>query len=390
MKRWAITGFAVTIALLAASDSARGAEAPAAPEQPKSDLNKAADLVKKLGDRSWQTRHSAEKQLADMGRAAQKVLQANLTNPDVEISQRCEHLLELASRTDTVLALDAYLQKNDDKLLMKLPGWIRFSEMAGKDDSARMLFVNMYSTETELLDELEKDPKNFGPKLNTHITQLQQVLWNPWGGNGNVDVSQVVALLYVASDSRVNFDINTFYMITNFLYQGYLQQDFKANPAARRVLAAFIDKRADQNTLAQVMNVVLQMELKELVPVALKMATSKDTQAYNKSMAALVVGRMGTKEEADKLAPLLEDKTNLGNMQVGTQMLNAQLRDVALAAMIEAYGESPAAYGFPYLQQNQIARGNYVAPAWYGFAKEEDRAAALKKFREFKAKQAKK
>src|SRR5260370_1667334 len=116
---------------------------------------------------------------------------------------------------------------------------------------------------------------------------------------GKVSNGQVVALLFVASDPRVTFDINMFYMMTNFLYQPNIQQGFKADPGSRKILASFIEKRAtDQNTLQQVMQLVLQMEIKEMVPVALKMATAKETQGNNKATAVLIVDCMGTQDDA--------------------------------------------------------------------------------------------
>ncbi len=64
---------------------------------------------------------------------------------------------------------------------------------------------------------------------------------------------------------------------------------------------------------------------------------------------------------------------------------------MALAAIIEANGQTITDYGFPYLQQNpQLLQNPYVAPSWFGFAKEDDRKAAQKKFREWQDKQKKK
>jgi hypothetical protein len=386
MQRWAIAGLGLMLGMFTVG-TVWGEETPAPKDGPAADLAKAADLVKKLGDTSYEIRRDADKQLMQMGRGVEKILRDNLTNSDMEISRRCERLLALATRSDTEVALDAFLQNKDDKLLLKLPAWTRFSEMAGKDDAARLLFVDMFSSEGILLDALDKDPKNFGPKFNTRVQQLQQILWTPWGTQGNITMGQVVALLFVASDSRMTFDINSFYMMTNFLYQQNIQQGFRNDAGGRKILAGFIEKRADQNTLPQVMHLVLQMEIKELVPAALKMATAKETQAYNKATALMIVGRMGTKEDAEKLEPLMADTTNLGAMNIGTTRIDTQLRDVVLAAMIEANGQSVADYGFPYFQANQVARGNYIAPNWYGFAKDTERQAAIKKFREWQAKQ---
>jgi hypothetical protein len=391
MFRWVLLGSGLTLGLLFVCPAGLCADAPAT-EPKQVNLTEAAALVQKLGDKSFEVRRNAHKELQDMGRGVEKILRDNLNNSDLEISSRCERLLILATRSETEIALDAFLQNKDDKLLMKLPSWSRFSEMTGKETASRLLFVEMYSSETQLLDALEKDPKSLsGPngKFTARCQQLQQILWTPWGTQGNISVSQVVGLLFVASDPRMTFDINTFYLMTNFLYQQNIQQGFKSDPASRKVLTAFIEKRADQNTLPQIMPLILQMELKEMVPVALKMALDKNTQAYSKATAVMIVGQMGSKDDAAKLEPLLANDTNLGSATFGTTTVTAQLKDVALAAMIEANGLNPVDYDFPYLKAVQV-QGPYRAPVWYGFTDQKGRDAAMKKFKDWQAKQVKK
>ncbi len=393
MQRWAMTGLGLTLGLLAVCGPTRGADAPAQPAT--ADLSKAAELVKRLGDSSWEKRRDADKELALMGKAAEKVLRDNLTNSDLEISRRCERLLTLALRSETEIALDTFLQTHDDKLLLKLPSWERFSTMAGKDDAACRLFVDMYCSEGDLLEAAAKDPKNFATKFNTRSQQLQQMMWgNGWGGpQGNIGIGQIAALLFTATDPKINWDVNMFWQVSNLFYQPNIQQSFKNDSASRKVLVAFIEKRCDQNTLQNVMNIVLQMEIKEMVPLALKMSTTKDTQPYNKSMAMMIVGRLGTKEDAAKLEPMLTDKSDIGfgAMNMGNMTITTQIRDIALAAIVEANGESPVDFGFPYLQANpQVLRNPYFSPQWYGFAKDEDRDTAIKKWKAWQEKHDKK
>src|SRR5205823_3378521 len=80
---------------------------------------------------------------------------------------------------------------------------------------------------------------------------------------------------------------------------------------------------------------------------------------------------------------LLEDATQMGAIRTGTAIINAQLRDVALAAMIQLSGQNLFDYPFPFLQQYRGMRGNFqLPPYYYGFQDDAGRTAAMKKWKD--------
>jgi len=405
MQRCFSLGLAMTAALVLATpglaEEAKTEAKPAAKELAPAEQENARKLVAKLGDTSFVVRETATQQLEDLGKPALKVLEDGLKSDDMEVRRRCKHLVELASRTDMEIALDAFLNDKNDKLILALPTWTRFSKVIGEDKPAKSLFVDMYCSESTLLETLEKDPKNFATRFNARCQDIQREMYAPpYTGQPKITMGQVLALLFVATDERAKLDTNAFYMVTNFFYQPTIQEQFKKDGGARKLLAEFITTRSDNNTLPNALQIAQQLDLKEAVPVALKALKDdgKQQQPYTKATAALLVGKLGGAEQIPALEGLLNDKTNLGAMTINVnqanQQINTEMRDVALAAMIQASGEDPFNYDFPYLKLiAQNWRGNvnvnkagyYMVPQYYGFPDEKARTAVLDKWKENQA-----
>ncbi len=358
--------------------------------------NKASTLVRQLGADSFELRETAYNELEKMGKDAQKALEEAVKSEDREVSTRANRLLALVNRTEIEIALDAFLADKDTKLILKLPSYERYKKILGDDQAARTLFVEMYTTEGGLLASLERDPKGFQTTFATRVQQIQQHLYTPWGQVNQIPLGQVVALLFVATDSRATTDLNSFYLMMNLFYQQNIQQGFKANAGARKLLVEFFEKRSDQNTQQQAIQIAMQLDLKEMAPTAVKMATNKNTQAWTRATALIAVGKLGTKDNIKTIEPLLTDETNLGQMQFNTPgsgviKVETRMRDVALAAMILLSGQSIQDYDFPYLKLVHInQQQQYLAYNYFGFTNKEQREAALKKFKESREKKDKK
>ena len=81
------------------------------------------------------------------------------------------------------------------------------------------------------------------------------------------------------------------------------------------------------------------------------MAKNKATQPYIRATAMAVVGRVGGKEQIAEMESFLTDTTLLGQSQFGTVRIQTEMRDVALAMMVQLSGQQAVDYGFPYLNQ---------------------------------------
>jgi hypothetical protein len=336
MRRLALMAVLPLLGLLTEAATALAADAKS---EPSADVSaKAAALIRQLGADAYEDREAAYLELEKLGKTALKALEEGVKNEDMEISSRSKRLLALATRSETEVALDAFLADKDTKLILKLPTWERFKKVVGDDQNARTLFVEMHTTEGSLLAGLDRDPKTFEQTFNARCQQIQQNLYTPLGQINQIPMGQMVALLFAATDSRATTNLQSFYVLTNLLYQQNIQQGFKANSGARKLLAQFLERHMDQNTMPQTIQLAMQMEMKELAPMALKAATDKNSQQWTRATALLAVGRLGTKDDLKDIEPLLKDETNLGTMrfmqqngqnQRQTTQVTTQMRDVA-------------------------------------------------------------
>jgi hypothetical protein len=350
------------------------------PELPPKQKEQARALVQRLAHRSFKVREQAAEQLEKLGRPARGVLEEGVKNSDAEVRRRCSRLLELALRSDTEIALAEYLTNQNSTRLLKLPSWDRFSKMVGKDDVSKRLFVAMFCAEGSLLAELEtQQPQQFATRLQARLLEIQRNLWTPAGQANPPPHGQVVALLFMATDARLGENLQSFYALNNLFYQPTIQQSFKNDPGSRRLLVSFLETRSNPTTIAQAFYIAQQMQLKEALPLAMKTVKATNIPAYTRGMAVLFVGRMGAKEYRKDLEALLEDRTAMGAVNTGHVTVNAQLRDVALASLIQLSGQDVHAYDFPAMRTFRGAVN--LPPYYYGFTDDKGREAALKKWK---------
>jgi HEAT repeat protein len=378
MRQLSLLGVGLALAL-ALSDSARGSSPGLTPEQ----REQAKKWIKQLGDRSYRTREQAAQKLMALGRSAAKLLEEGASDPDLQVSRRCRQLLELASRSDTEVALAAYMANRDDSKLLKLPSWERFSKLVGSDHSAKKLFVEMYCAEGTLLAEMDKDPRGFAPRFVEHCRKIQQTMYTPFGHANSIPHHQVLALLFMATDPNASKDVQSFYALYNLFYQPQVQAGFRDNAGSRKLLMAFLEQRTSTVNAQQVFQIAKQLGLKEALPMAVQTANNKAVQSYTRASAVLFIGQMGAREHIKDLEKLLDDTTSFGTLRLGTATINTQMRDVALAALIMASGQSLSEYNFPYQQQFRGLRGELqLPPVYYGFGDDAARQAALKKWKD--------
>jgi len=170
----------VGLALLSPVSVARAADAgPTVPSD-----EKITQLIAQLGADNFDAREEAMQTLAGLGRKAVKALETGTKSDDMEIVRRCTELLDKANRSELEVALDAFLEKKDEKLLLQVPAWTKFQKVAGDTAAARNLFVLMCTSDGLLLTAMEQDVNKASQLYNQRCQQLQQRMFGGFGGRG--------------------------------------------------------------------------------------------------------------------------------------------------------------------------------------------------------------
>ena len=353
-----------------------------------------ANLVARLGDDSYESRREAAARLAKCGLNAREALLAGLRDPDLEVRRSCRRLLNEVLEADFRRRLEALVADAEGKQQHDVPCWSRFCEVYGKETVARKLFVDMQRFEPALLESAE-----IGDDLAAKAFQLrfQQAVQRFFGGNppgqGEPQMATIAALLFVAVDSKVRLqDSPANPLWLNLLYQQSFQKSLNEGEykdILRRLLGRWIQQPTGPSLVMQKLQLALQYQIKEGLHLALDLL--KDPKNPNANLVAYGIegtARLGGKPFAALLVPMLGEKGEVFRQQMvinnKPEVRVVEIRDVALAWLVELTGQDHAQYGMPEAKQwfDSLRRFRQQSFGFFnmGFKDAKQRDSALKKW----------
>ncbi len=377
--------------LLAASAAfAVGAALAMAQEHGASDESaKAVRLVRQLGDPSFRAREKASRAIVELGPPAKPALLAALSSPDAEVRRRAQQALAAVWQRDWHVQIQAFVADVEGTGEHDLPGWERFQQSVGTDAAARRLFVEMLRTEPELMQTEGAAPAVIGQWIEVRCRQIQEsARQNDPRQREPVDVADIAALLFMGGRSEVPVSEATISYICSFFYQPQFVEAVRGggpyDESLRSLLGAWVGRKfqGDVETAKQNLMLALRYDLKEGLPTAIDLLNRGGASDHVTQYAILAVGKLGGPEHIDHLLPYLDDTGICGSQTIAGDRYIAQIRDVALAVILHLADQSPADYGFQYVQDNPITL--FTTPS-LGFVDDEQRAAALAKWNAFAA-----
>lgn len=363
-----------------------------APAAPKNETHeKAVQLVRALGDRSFRVREHAAQELLQMGRDAFDALEAGTRYPDAEVRQRCKRILPAIFAMEMAARVEAFLNDTNAANDHGLPGWHRFRKLVGEDRAMRDLFTRIVRADSALVSAVESDAKTFADeRLSARCMQLQQTMGarDP-SVRASITLADITQVLFLGTHPDLNLGPMATNMVNQLLYQQIFQQGLRTgddSAAARKLLLAWLDRNAeDINTGYTITNLLQNMQLKELIEPAFKMANNAKLNSAVRANAVVAIGKSGAgqadaKDLVARFEPLLKDETLVSNFVWNNQRGTTQLRDVALAAMIRLSGQHAKEFGYFALKANPGWQDSYY---YLGFQNDTERQAAQKKWQEY-------
>src|SRR5438445_8663264 len=124
----------------------------------------------------------------------------------------------------------------------------------------------------------------------------------------------------------------------------------RSNPIVRKMLVQFL-AQADSSAAYNNLYLISNLELKEGVDIARDILKLPNRDMHVKVTALALLGKIGGKEHIPEVEPFLQDKTNFGAVRFGNgPQISTQVRDVALATLIQLTGQQMSDYNLPYLK----------------------------------------
>jgi hypothetical protein len=353
---------------------------------------KLLELVRRLGADDYQVRERASRELFQIGLPAKGALLDGARDADPEVRRRCRDLLPEILEADRQARLAAFIADKDGKETHDLPGWRRYRAIAGEDAAARKLFIDIQKADTGFLSDVDRDPDHAGRQCG----ELAQALFQKQLSRGverveSAKLSEIAPLLLVAADPKIEIPTQQRYLIFNLLYQPSAQSSLRscASSPFKRIVLAWMERQADdESALSQVFYLVNNLEIREGLGFALRAIHDKKLKGLSLATAMTTVGKFGDKRHLSVLEAYLDDKTEIGNFNLGNLpgrgaiQGKTQVRDAALAMLVRLTKQSHKDYSFAVSRTNNehlLMYANFL-----GFNSDEERDRAFKKWNDWK------
>jgi hypothetical protein len=352
-----------------------------------SDERRCADLVRQLGDDSFEVREQAAKMILQMGVVAKPALQEGTSSTDPEVRRRCRALLPMVIAADRKARLAAFIADTDGVHDHDhLPGWERFRQVAGNERPARDLFASVLQAESDFLGEVAEHPEVAGERCAARCRRVfQHAYEKPDSSPGTIGLPELAAILLVAGDPAVDVPLEAEQTIGNLLQHPSARTALSAtgNPAFRKLVLAWMKRQTeDDETAQQMFFVVRNLGLREGLDLAVDVLRNKPVKDRGLAAAMTTVGKYGSKEHRKLLQGFLPDTTLIGKFKLGTVRGTTQLRDVALAMLVHQTGQDFADYGFALGNGNRHLK---FSASFLGFENDERRIQAFARWKAWAA-----
>ena len=337
-----------------------------------------ADLVKQLGGDEYRVREDATYRLIQIGVPAKSHVQSGVDSSDLEIRLRSGLILEeikLRERNDLV---GRFLSSSDSPSHGGLPGWELFSKLAGDEERARQAYAKMLQQEWAFIADVvgaadESGESSCSPYASQYLINRSVIAQNSMRmPNSRLHEGTLLALLFTASLDGI--DMTNAGTVLGFCSRRECSRYFSGADGIvmSKLLAKVILKPQGDETLAQRLFLASKYELRDGVELARSVVSRSMVRSYVRQSGLMIIARFGDKEvDGPLLEPLLNDSTPT------IQNRSVQIRDVALATLIQLNGDDPIKFGFK--NATRTTNGTFVASS-LGFPSQEDRKRAFDKW----------
>jgi hypothetical protein len=370
----------------------------------------AASLIAALGDEAFAVRRGAEVDLLARGEAVRNELaQAAGEHLDPEVRHRSRRLIVAldairaqAYRDALEGRLTAFVE--DEQAGSKdydFPGWKAFRTSVGSERQARELFAHMQRNEPELLRLCEGKPAELSKALAARCLAIMQSMSHPLPSfRTPITPGRAAALYFAATQNDLTLDAKAGTQLYSMANQPTVRTalaDADESGPLKKVIGNWIslDQPGDRNLGYYKVLLAMQHDMKEGREAGLNMIKDDKAAAtsYQYLQALLAVAKYGSEKDIETIEPLLKNTTVCQTSTVSSggerKTYTTQVRDVALATLVQLTGQEHREYGFDRLQKHPRS---LFQTHTLGFEQndEKSRDEALAKWQRWKAGQEKK
>jgi hypothetical protein len=301
-------------------------------------------LAQQLGSHQFAQRERAATALMQWGAPAIGVLkQIQKSTSDPEVCDRVEALVRQMTDADTQSKIDRFLAGES----VRFEGWIRYRDIMGDSITARELFVELHLEHPGLLDALDSDPKEVALAMEAVNAKVQHQMFVQRRHPTQADTIALVLPAFHKDVPILPGYETTIIGVLDRLSAQQIRRDGRLEPGFRSMIGAWISKCTLTNR-SESLAKAMQWDATEGLPVAI--STLSETDDLQTLVVAMqTIARFGSKDDAVELADLLDDDRVTGETGYSAgQLLQSQIRDVAIATIAILNDVPLAEVGFPH------------------------------------------
>ena len=347
-----------------------------------------AALIEQLGDRSFQTRQKATRELAKRGRKAVPELRIALKHENPEIRRRAKSILGKVLGTVT---RDRFLADPTLANAKLMPGWNRLRLLFDSDELAIEAFGRWLRAEPGLFEAQVVGGREFDEEL----TRRAAFLTNFLKADATETTKQrqqlmdsVHATLFLVSTSADRPTSATDRVCESlFAIRVVAMQLMQSKSITFKLANEWV--QVDGSQYPRLL-LTLKYGLPAGLPLAEKIVRAK-ARGPRMEYALHVIGKLGGKKQIEVLKQQLTNTVRLSRRR--SQAIRGpggsrkpvnfeyQVRDIALAMLWHLNGEHPSDHGFGVRVREH--RWFVFSPGSIGFASDEERDAAFAEWAKF-------
>jgi len=354
---------------------------------------KLLELVRQLGNKSFKVRENAARELLQRGSDSVVALNIGSKDADPEVAERCQQLLLVASAKGRNEKLAKLVKDPTGPLPEGLASLKEFIKLTGDNKTNREIYAEMMGVHHQMIEALDKDPKLAGRLMNDFANEAYDRCQQGVRTGRYIydtilaDRGQVALFLFVRSDKRFKDDPNqngrASMLVNSTKLKTYVTGP-EAIPGIRNLLLNWLENEQQPYMTQRAFQIAAEANMKEVVPVILRVIGDKKQPAYGRAQALITLGRLGTKENIKEVEKYLTEKSNLGTINFGNGVqLTTELRDVAMGVAVQLAGEKMTDFGFDTTRFGGGIPNSYY---YYGFPDDGKREEAHAKWKAFVAK----
>ena len=339
-------------------------------------------LITRLGDRSFSVREAATTRLAEMDGSVRPALTEATKSRDAEVRMRARRILVIVNQRYFETRLRAFIADADGKQGVELPGWSRFQSLAGKSREARELFVEMQRAEPRILEATESKLQSVNELLADRLEEGFQT--SQFSSGGELSAASAAALVFVATDPKLQLRPESAALVGMLIYQPPFHSALGGprGESVKPILAAGVIRETDDVALLmQNVSLATQHNLPVGRELAKTVLARGDLPPLSVAQAMSLLARTGKQGDAALLERFLRDEGMIASFNRNDPDRHTlKVCDCAMAMMIALTGNKPDQFRDGPLRWYQGWNADLQTLA---FPTDEDRQAALKKWKEW-------